>query len=31
MSKKHMGSSIGDFLTEEGIYEEAQSYANSVI
>jgi hypothetical protein len=25
MSKKHMGSSIDDFLKEEGIFEEAQS------
>jgi len=24
MSKKHMGSSINDFLKEEGIFEEAQ-------
>ncbi len=24
MSKKHMGSSIDDFLKEEGIFEEAQ-------
>jgi predicted dinucleotide-utilizing enzyme len=27
MSKKHMGSSIDDFLKEEGIFEEAQSQA----
>jgi predicted XRE-type DNA-binding protein len=27
MSKKHMGSSIGDFLKEEGIFEEAQAQA----
>ena len=27
MSKKHMGSSIDDFLKEEGIYEEAQAQA----
>ena len=25
MSKKHMGSSIDDFLREEGIFEEAQA------
>ena len=25
MSKKHMGSSIDDFLKEEGIFEEAQT------
>lgn len=25
MSKKHMGSSIDDFLKEEGIFEEAQA------
>jgi hypothetical protein len=27
MSKKHMGSSIDDFLEEEGIFEEAQAQA----
>ena len=27
MSKKHMGSSIGDFLKQEGIFEEAQAQA----
>jgi len=27
MSKKHMGSSIDNFLTEEGIFEEAQAQA----
>ena len=27
MSKKHMGSSVDDFLKEEGIFEEAQSQA----
>jgi antitoxin HicB len=27
MSKKHMGSSIEDFLKEEGIFEEAQAQA----
>lgn len=27
MSKKHMGSSIDDFLQEEGIFEEAQAQA----
>jgi antitoxin HicB len=27
MSKKHLGSSIDDFLTEEGIFEEAQAQA----
>ena len=27
MSKKHMGSSIGDFLKDEGIFEEAQAQA----
>jgi antitoxin HicB len=27
MSKKHMGSSIDDFLKEEGIFEEAQTLA----
>ena len=27
MSKKHMGSSIDDFLKEEGVFEEAQSQA----
>jgi predicted XRE-type DNA-binding protein len=27
MSKKHMGSSIDDFLKEEGIFEEAQAEA----
>jgi antitoxin HicB len=27
MSKKHMGSSIDDFLMEEGIFEEAQAQA----
>lgn len=27
MSKKHMGSSIDDFLKEEGIFEEAQNEA----
>ena len=27
MSKKHMGSSIDDFLKEEGILEEAQVQA----
>jgi len=27
MSKKHMGSSIDDFLEEEGIFEEAQTEA----
>ena len=27
MSKKHMGSSIDDFLKEEGIFEEAQARA----
>ena len=25
MSKKHMGSSVDDFLKEEGIFEEAQA------
>ena len=28
MSKKHMGSSIDDFLREEGIFEEAQAQAD---
>lgn len=27
MSKKHMGSSIDDFLKEEGIFEESQTQA----
>ena len=27
MSKKHMGSSLDDFLQEEGIFEEAQAQA----
>jgi antitoxin HicB len=27
MSKKHMGSSVDDFLKEEGIFEEAQTQA----
>ena len=27
MSKKHMGSSIDDFLKEEGIFEETQAQA----
>jgi len=27
MSKKHLGSSIDDFLKEEGIFEEAQAEA----
>ncbi len=27
MSKKHMGSSIEDFLKEEGVFEEAQAQA----
>lgn len=27
MSRKHMGSSIDDFLKEEGIFEEAQAHA----
>ncbi len=27
MSKKHMGSSIDDFLKEDGIFEEAQAQA----
>ena len=27
MSKKHMGSSIDDFLREEGVFEEAQAQA----
>ncbi len=27
MSKKHMGSSIDDFLKQEGIFEEAQTQA----
>jgi plasmid maintenance system antidote protein VapI len=27
MSKKHMGSSIDDFLKDEGIFEQAQSQA----
>jgi antitoxin HicB len=27
MSKKHIGSSIDDFLSDEGIFEEAQSQA----
>jgi hypothetical protein len=27
MSKKHMGSSVDDFLKEEGIFEEAQAHA----
>jgi hypothetical protein len=27
MSKKHMGSSIDDFLKEEGIFDEAQAQA----
>jgi antitoxin HicB len=27
MSKKHLGSSIDDFLKEEGIFEEAQTQA----
>jgi predicted XRE-type DNA-binding protein len=27
MTKKHMGSSIDDFLKEEGIFEEAQAQA----
>jgi len=32
MSKKHMGSSIDDFLKDEGIFEEAQTQAiNEVV
>ena len=31
MSKKHMGSSIDDFLKEEGIFEEAQAQAVKVV
>jgi hypothetical protein len=27
MSKKHMGSSVDDFLKEEGVFEEAQTQA----
>jgi antitoxin HicB len=27
MSKKHMGSSVDDFLKKEGIFEEAQAHA----
>ncbi len=27
MTKKHMGSSIDDFLKEEGVFEEAQTQA----
>jgi antitoxin HicB len=27
MSKKHMGSSVDDFMKEEGIFEEAQAQA----
>ena len=27
MSKKHMGSTIADFLKEEGIFEETQAQA----
>ena len=27
MSKKHMGSSVEDFLKEEGIFDEAQAQA----
>lgn len=27
MSKKHMGSSLDDYLKEEGIFEEAQAQA----
>ena len=27
MSKKHMGSSIDDFLKEEGVFEKAQAQA----
>ncbi len=27
MSKKHMGSSVDDFLKEEGVFEEAQNQA----
>ncbi|WP_333648029.1 hypothetical protein [Candidatus Binatus sp.] len=27
MSRKHMGSSIDDFLKQEGIFEEAQAHA----
>ena len=27
MSKKHMGSSVDDFLKEEGLFEEAQAQA----
>lgn len=27
MSKKHMGSSIDDFMKEEGVFEEAQALA----
>ena len=27
MSKKHMGSSVDDFLNQEGIFEEAQAQA----
>ena len=27
MSKNHMGSSVDDFLKEEGIFEEAQALA----
>ena len=29
MSKKHMGSSIDDFLKKEGIFDEAQAQAGS--
>jgi antitoxin HicB len=30
MGKKHMGSSIDDFLKEEGIFEEAQAQAQVI-
>jgi len=30
MSEKHMGSSIDDFMKEEGIFEEAQAQAQAV-
>jgi antitoxin HicB len=31
MTKKHMGSSLDDFLKEEGIFEEAQAQAVKVV
>ncbi len=31
MKKKHMGSSIDDFLREEGIFEEAQAEATKEV